>query len=251
MSEVHIFATEAELSDTAARLVLAEAQNAVARHGRCLIALSGGGTPIGMFQQLSQSPYADRMPWTQTHVFWGDERLVPPDDSGSNYGQADQLLLRHVPIPPANIHRVKGELDEATAVADYTAQLQQLAEPGRAWPHFDLAVMGLGSDGHTASLFPGPIPAAENSAPVLAVTADYDGRPAQRVTLTPLVFNDARHLLFLVTGEKKAAAVTAVLHDAYQPQTWPAQRVLLGNGRVTWLLDKAAAAQLPPSNTKT
>ncbi|HID28743.1 MAG TPA: hypothetical protein EYP19_01925, partial [Desulfobacterales bacterium] len=123
------------------------------------------------------------------------------------------------------------------------AQLRQLAEPNRAWPRFDLAVMGLGGDGHTASLFPGPIPAAELRDPVMAVTADYDGRPAQRITLTPLVFNDARHVLFLVMGENKAEAVTAVLRGPHQPEKWPAQRIESGNGRLVWFLDEAAASK--------
>jgi 6-phosphogluconolactonase len=243
--DVRIFKTPSELSQAAARLVVATAQGAVAVNGRFLIALSGGSTPTVLFRLLSQSPNAERMPWAQTVVFWGDERLVPPADPGSNYGQAADILLHHVPIPAANIHRVKGEEDAATAVADYTNQLQQLAEPDRDWPRFDLAIMGLGSDGHTASLFPGPIPAAENHDPVMAVTADYDGRPAQRVTLTPLVFNDARHILFLATGEKKAEAVTAVINGPQHLKQWPAQRIVPHDGQVTWLLDEAAAQLLP------
>ena len=243
MIDFQIFKDKDALSEAAARLVVDTGREAVAKNGRFLIALSGGGTPSGMFRLLAQPPFSEQMPWAQTHIFWGDERLVPPADPGSNYGQAARLLLNHVPIPAANIHRVKGEDDSAAAVHDYTAQLRQLAEPGRAWPHFDLAVMGLGSDGHTASLFPGPIPAAETQNPVMAVTADYDGRPAHRVTLTPLVFNDARHVLFLVMGKSKAEAVTAVLHAPYQPEKWPAQRIKPGNGRLLWFLDEAAASK--------
>ncbi len=244
MTDIRIFKTKSELSQAAVRLVIAVAQSAVALNGRFLIALSGGGTPVGLFRLLSQPPHKKRMPWEQTHVFWGDERLVSPDDPGSNYGQAADILLRHVPIPAANIHRVLGEADAVTAVADYTAQLRQLAEPGRTWPHFDLAIMGLGSDGHTASLFPGPIPTAETTDPVIAVTADYDGRPAHRITLTPLVFNDARHLLFMLTGANKADAVNAVTRGPLQLETWPAQRICPHDGQITWLLDEAAAAKL-------
>ncbi len=243
MVDVRVFNNSSEISQAAARLVVGFAQDAVALHGRFLIALSGGSTPAGLFRLLSQPSFNERIPWTETHVFWGDERLVPPDDPGSNYGQAADLLLRHVPIPAANIHRVLGETDAATAVADYTAQLNEIAEPGRAWPRFDLAIMGLGSDGHTASLFPGPIPPAESREPVMAVTADYDGRPAHRVTLTPLVFNEARHIMFMVTGANKAKAVKAVLRDSLQSETWPAQRICAHDGQITWLLDKAAAAE--------
>ena len=244
MTDIRVFKTESELSQATARLVVAAAQGAVALNGRFLIALSGGSTPAGMFRLLSQPSHSDRMPWVQTHVFWGDERLVPPDDPGSNYGQAADILLRHVPIPAANIHRVLGEADAATAVTDYTAQLRQLAEPGRTWPRFDLAIMGLGSDGHTASLFPGPIPTAEINAPVMAVTANYDGRPAHRITLTPIVFNDARHILFMLTGANKADAVNAVIRGPLQLETWPAQRICPHDGQITWLLDEAAAARL-------
>jgi 6-phosphogluconolactonase len=232
------------MSQAAARLVVAIAQGAVAIHGRFLIALSGGGTPAGLFRLLSQPPFLKRLPWAETHVFWGDERLVPPDDPGSNYGQANELLLRHVPIPPANVHRVLGEADADTAVADYTAQLQQIAQPGHAWPRFDLAIMGLGSDGHTASLFPGPVPPAESRNPVMAVTADYNGRPAHRITLTPLVFNDAHHIIFMAIGANKAKAVKAVLQGTPEIETWPAQRISAQDGKITWLLDKAAAADL-------
>jgi 6-phosphogluconolactonase len=148
-----------------------------------------------------------------------------------------------VPIPAENIHRAKGELAAETAVTDYTQQLQQFARP-----QLDLALMGLGDDGHTASLFPGAIPAAETSQPVMAVTADYNGRPAQRITLTPLVFNAARHILFLVTGEKKAAAVAAVLNHQDTPEKWPAQRIQPANGTITWLVDAAAAEKIKPQD---
>lgn len=244
MIDIRIFKTELELSQAAARLFVAAAQGAVALNGRFLIALSGGSTPNGMFRLLSQSPHTERMPWAQTHVFWGDERLVPPDDPGSNFGQAADILLNHVPIPAANIHRVLGELDAETAVTNYTNQLHHLAEPERAWPRFDLAIMGLGSDGHTASLFPGPIPAAEMTDPVMAVTANYDGRPAHRVTLTPLVFNDAHHVLFMLTGANKAIAINAVVRGPQQLEKWPAQRICPHDGQITWLLDEAAAPQL-------
>ncbi|MCB9420837.1 MAG: 6-phosphogluconolactonase [Ardenticatenaceae bacterium] len=244
MTDIRVFKTKSELSQAAARLVVAAAQGAVAVNDCFLIALSGGGTPVDMFRLLSLSPHKERMPWEKTHIFWGDERLVPPDDSGSNYGQAADILLRHVPIPAANIHRVLGETDAVTAVADYTAQLKQLAQPGHAWPRFDLVIMGMGSDGHTASLFPGPISADETQNPVMAVTADYDGRPAHRVTLTPMVFNDAHHILFMLTGENKANAVRAVTRGPLQPGRWPAQRICPHNGQITWLMDKAAASRL-------
>lgn len=235
---LHVFRDAAALSEAAALLFVREAETAVSHHNRFLVALSGGTTPAAMFRLLAVPPLAQQVDWSRVHLFWGDERLVPPADPGSNYGQAHELLLRHVPIPPENIHRAKGELSPAAAVADYEAQLAALAENGRFFPRFDLAIMGLGSDGHTASLFPGPVRAAEQTKPVMAVTAVYEDRPAHRLTLTPLLFNDAHHVLFLVAGQSKAAAVTAVLHGPPAPETWPAQRIQPTDGVVSWYLDQ-------------
>ena len=242
-AQVRVFADLEELSRAAAEEFMVLAQAAVAANGRFLVALSGGGTPRRLFSLLGQAPFAGNIPWAQMHALWGDERLVPPDEEGSNYKQATDHLLKNVPIPAPQIHRVKGELEAAAAVADYKRQLQSLAEPGRAWPRLDLAIMGLGSDGHTASLFPGPISPEELSQPVMAVTAEYDGRPAQRISLTPLVFNDARHVLFLVSGAEKAEAFTAVLNQAGSPEQWPAQRIQPHSGRVLWFVDEAAAGR--------
>ncbi|MEZ4515055.1 MAG: 6-phosphogluconolactonase [Chloroflexota bacterium] len=241
-AQVQIFADAAALSEAAAALFVTEAQTAVSNHQRFLVTLSGGTTPAAMFRLLATPPLANQVPWPHVHLFWGDERLVPPDDPGSNYGQAHELLLRHVPIPPQNIHRAKGELSPAAAVADYKAQLAAMAENGRFFPRFDLAIMGLGSDGHTASLFPGPIREEEQTEAVMAVTAVYEDRPAHRLTLTPLLFNDAHHVLFLVAGKSKAAAVTAVLHDPHAPETWPAQRIQPTDGIVSWYLDQPVAS---------
>jgi len=143
-----------------------------------------------------------------------------------------------VPIPPAQIHRALGEADVTTAVVDYATQLAQFSPP---WPRFDLILLGMGHDGHTASLFPGPIPPPELTEPVMAVTAHYDGRPAQRITFTPRLINDAHHILFLVTGANKAPALHAVLSGEHNPEQWPAQRIQPQDGRVSWLVDTAAA----------
>jgi 6-phosphogluconolactonase len=242
-AQVRFFADIEEMSLAAAKQFMLWAQAAVAANGRFLVALSGGSTPRRLFSLLSQPPFADSIPWAQTHVLWGDERLVSPDDAGSNYKQAYDLLLQHVPIPAAQSHRAQGELDPAAAVRDYGRQLQALAEPGRAWPRLDLAIMGMGSDGHTASLFPGPIPPEETTQPVMAVTADYDGRPAQRLSLTPLVFNDAHHILFLVSGAEKAEALTAVLNHTDTPEQWPAQRIQPHEGQIMWFVAEITLSQ--------
>lgn len=237
------FADAAPLNQAAARLLTTLAQAAVAEHGRFSIALSGGSTPTGVYKLWAQPPFRDAMPWPQTHLFWGDERLVPPDDAGSNYRQVADLLLPQVPIPPQNVHRAKGELAMATAVADYTQQLQEFAGE-TAVPVLDVVLLGLGSDGHTASLFPGsPVNPAEW---VVGVTANYDGRPAQRLSLTPALINQARHVVFLVTGASKADILAKVLDGPHQPDQLPAQRIQPSHGTLTWLLDTAVAQNINP-----
>jgi 6-phosphogluconolactonase len=240
---IQIFPNLEELSRAAAHLFVRLAKEAVLERGRFLATLSGGGTPQTLYRLLSQPPFAEQMPWARTHLFWGDERLVPPEHPESSHGMTARLLLNHVPIPPENVHRALGEVGGDTAVADYITQLAQL-NPPNPWPLFDLVLLGMGHDGHTASLFPGPITLAEQTEPVIAVTADYEGRPAQRLSFTPLVINDARHILFLATGAKKAAALHAVLEGLADPQTWPAQRIQPHNGTIIWLVDEAAARQL-------
>lgn len=246
--DIRIFPDGETLSHEAVHLIIQIAQQAVTENGRFSIALCGGGTPQRLFQLLGQSPHKEQMPWENTYLFWGDERLVSPDDTGSNYGQAHAIFIGKVPIPSENIHRAHGELDSDTAVTDYKTQLKNFAQDGD-WPQFDVVLLGLGSDGHTASLFPGNITPAEQTESVISITANYDGRPAQRLSLTPQVFNDAAHIIFLVTGKKKAETVTAVINGPRNPEHLPAQRIQPQNGRLIWFLDKAAASKLD-SNTK-
>lgn len=237
------FLDNEQLSHYAAEQVVTAAQRSLANHGRFMIALSGGGTPQPLYQLLAQSPYAEQIAWDKTFVFWADERCVPPNDEGSNYRLAAETFLNHVSIPAENIIRVKGELEPQAAADDYVNQLARFGSPERPWPILDIAIMGMGSDGHTASLFPGsPL---EMPAPAVAVTADYDGRPANRVSLTPQVFNDARLLVFLVTGVNKANTLAAVLDGPHQPDQYPVQRIQPTNGQILWLTDEAAAQQLP------
>jgi 6-phosphogluconolactonase len=216
----------------------------VRARGRASFVLAGGETPLDLYRQMV-SPLND-VPWENVHVFWGDERLVPPDAPGSNYRAAWESLLSQAPIPAENVHRIKGEISAEAAVADYTTQLRDWAaahDPGapNPWPRFDMVLLGLGEDGHTASLFPGSPVAAD--APVIAVTAQYRGRPAGRVTLTPLVFNDAARVIFLATGASKADAVYNTFH-VDDPVRCPAQRIRPAAGEVVWFLDRAAAAGL-------
>jgi 6-phosphogluconolactonase len=238
---LHIYDDGAAFNKAAVGLLTNLAQEAVAQHGRFSLALCGGGTPTGVYKLLAERPFCNEMPWPQTHLFWGDERLVPPDDPGSNYGQVAELLLSKVPVPPENVHRACGELDMETAVADYITQLRTFAN-GQEPPVLDVVLLGMGSDGHTASLFPGsPVQQPEW---VIGVEADYDGRPVQRLTLTPKVINCARHVIFLVTGGSKAETLQKVLYGTHQPVKLPAQRIQPSDGTLTWLTDTAAAHQL-------
>jgi 6-phosphogluconolactonase len=241
---VKIFSTISDMSLTAAELFSELINQASSKQHSVHIALSGGSTPVALFQLLAQTPYKEAIPWHKLHFYWADERCVPPEDAESNYGQAWQNLLSKVPVSQQNIHRVLGELEPKAAALDYVLQLKQNATGALAWPVLDCVLLGMGADGHTASLFPGQVNLAESTSPAIAVTADYMGRPANRVTLTPLVFNSARHVLFLVTGENKARTLSEVLYGADDPLHLPAQRIRPVNGDVTWLVDQAAASLL-------
>ena len=229
------------LASEAAEAFAAAALNAAATRGRFLAVLAGGSTPQAMFSLLATPPYAAKIPWQSTYLFWGDERLVPAGDPGSNYYHAKRLLLDHVPIPQSQLFPVRGELPATDALEDYEHKLRILASSGCDWPRFDLALMGLGADGHTASLFPQSPAITESKRAVVAVRAEYNNRPAQRITLTPPLFNDARQVLFLVAGTDKAAALKAVLSGQDGAQTWPAQIIQPHSGNLTWLVDVDAA----------
>lgn len=240
--ELRIFKEYEALSNAAAETFARAGANAVETRDRFLVALSGGGTPAGLYRLLASEPYRDQIDWAKTFFFWGDERCVPPDDEGSNYHQANELFLSHVPIPGENILRVKGELIPYEAASDYANILKEFAPPDSDWPRFDLILLGMGEDGHTASLFPGS--EVDPASPTLAVTADYQGRPANRVTLTPRVINSAREVMFLATGEKKAVTLSRVLNDISMESQYPAQRIHPKDGRLIWLVDEGAASNL-------
>lgn len=239
--QVIVLRSAAELGRYAAAELVRLAQTAVAERGRFVLALSGGATPQGLYERLAQPPHAADMPWGQTHVFWVDERHADPDAPGSNYHQVWEALLRHVPIPVENVWRIRGELPPAIAAVDYAAQLRRFA-PETGLPAFDLVLLGMGIDGHTGSLFPDSPLVADR--PTQAVTADDDGRPTQRVTLTPLAINAARHIWVLVTGAAKAEMVYTVLVGEPSPLRYPIVRIRPRHGETVWLLDEPAAALL-------
>jgi len=240
--DLRIFKDTESLSRHAAEIFAERAAQSITAHDRFLVALNGGGTPTRLFQLLA-TEYRDNVDWTKIHIFWGDERCVPPNDPGSSYGQARDLLLSHVPIPESNIHRIQGDLEPAEASKDYALTLSRFASPPLEFPRFDLVYLGMGEDGHTASLFPGsPVDVTEATLPV---TAHYQDRPANRVTLTQLVFNQAHMVAFMATGDKKAVTLAEVLSDRYNPELYPAQRIDPKNGALIWLVDEDAAGKLP------
>jgi len=248
--DIRIFKDSEKLSQHAANIFTAQAAQAINERKRFLVVLNGGSTPTRLFQLLA-TEYREKIEWAKVHIFWGDERCVPPDDAGSSYGQTRDVLLSHIPIPDSNIHRIQTDpsagsgrrLEPAEASRDYSLTLRGFASPLLNVPRFDLVYLGMGEDGHTASLFPGsPVDVTELTLPV---TAYYQDRPANRVTMTQLVFNQARMIVFMATGEKKAVTLAEVLSDRYNPELLPVQRIDPKNGELIWLVDEDAAGKLP------
>lgn len=236
----------AALARRAAQYFVEMAGEAVEAQGRARIAISGGATPRAAFELLADAgqPWRWRMPWKHIDLYWVDERCVPPDDAGSNYRMTREALLDQAPLTPAQIHRIEGELEPQAAAARYEFELQRSfrLEKG-ASPCFDLVALGMGGDGHTASLFPRTAALHETSR---LATANYaPQRDAWRVTLTWPVLNRARSLFFLVCGQEKASVLREVLTGPLDPERLPAQLIWPSSGILTLILDKAAAALLP------
>jgi 6-phosphogluconolactonase len=244
MTAVRVFPDPHALADAAARHIAESAQAAIDARGRFSIALSGGSTPRDLHARLASPPLVDQIDWSRVHVFFGDERCVPPDDEGSNFRMADETLLSKVPIPKQHIHRMRGELPPAEAAEDYARQLREFF--GNEPPRLDLILLGMGDNGHTASLFPGLTAVHEQHRWVVAEYVEEVGM--WRITLTPVVLNLAREVLFLVAGAAKAHMLRQVLEGPHQPDERPAQIVRPVPGDVIWLVDAAAAAELstPP-----
>jgi len=222
------------------------AQEASAARGRFAVALSGGETPLALYKLLARQQFQQKIPWRRAQLYWGDERCVPPGDPQSNYGMAHDAFIRHVPIAPENVHRMRGEDLPEEAAHEYDADLRRLADQMRPRvdvPVFDLVLLGLGGDGHTASLFPHSDALAVEEQFCVATTAP-DGSP--RLTITAPVINAARRVWFLVSGAAKAGMVAEVLEGLKVPTAVPAQGVAPAHGSLTWFLDEAAAADLSP-----
>lgn len=238
MSEIQRFANPDELALGAARFFVEQAQQAIAERGRFYVALSGGSTPKAMHQIISEQ-FTESIDWSEVFIFWGDERSVPPDSDESNFKMAKETLLNHVAIPERNVFRIHAEMVSETAAAEYENQLKGVFT-NMQWPRFDLIFLGLGSDGHTASLFPHTAALSETDH---WVTANFvDTLDTWRITLTAPVINAASNVVFLVAGESKANVLREVINGPYQPDVYPSQIIAPENGNLYWFVDETAAA---------
>ncbi|MBO0724275.1 MAG: 6-phosphogluconolactonase [Blastocatellia bacterium] len=239
--EILIYSGAAELAHEAARRFAELAETFTKDGGRGAVALSGGSTPKAMFQILAENPFADRLPWRSIYFFWGDERCVPPDHTDSNYRMADETLLSKTPIPRENVFRIPAEdEDHDRAAASYSATLRTFFADER--PNFDLVFLGMGADGHTASLFPGTAALHVNDR--IAVANYVEKFQAWRITLTADTINRARNIIFLVAGADKAPALKEVIEGPRNPEQYPSQLIEPPHGKLLWMVDEAAAKLL-------
>jgi len=242
-----VYPTAGALARAMAEQILDAAQIAVAARGIARIAISGGNTPRRTFELLADpgEPFASAIPWDKLDLFWVDERCVPPDDKDSNYRMTREALLEKVAIDPARVFRIEGELEPEEAAARYESAIRnRFRLEGAQLPTFDLVALGMGPDGHTASLFPHTDGLHELSR--IAIANHVPQKETWRVTLTSPVINQGRKVIFLIGGADKAEVLSEVLSSKYDPETWPSQLIRPGTGQLLLLLDTAAAAKLPP-----
>ena len=232
---IHIFETSQELASTAAETFIKQAKGATEEFGRFTVALAGGSTPKRAYEILA-TQHHDTLDWNKVHAFFGDERIVPPDHEDSNYRMAQDTLLSHVPI--GSVHRMRGELDPSEAAALYEKDLEVFFGGP---PRFDLVLLGIGEDGHTASLFPGT--PALDVRDRWAVENPVEKLGTSRITLTVPAINAATRVVFLVAGEGKAKALKEILEVDAETRDCPA-KLIRPVGKLTWMSDAAAASSL-------
>jgi 6-phosphogluconolactonase len=236
--QIRVFTDPDAVAQAAAEIVAEAAEGAIAERGSFSISLAGGSTPKKLYELLAQVPHRSRIDWPRVHVFFGDERVVPPDHKDSNYRTAREALLSKVPIPGDNVYRMRGEIDPRQAAKEYGLMLKEKFGDGAP----DVTLLGMGADGHTLSLFPGTGAVKEREHRVVANYADNSttGR-SWRITMTAPFVNRSRQVLFLVTGADKAKTVSEVLEGPSDPDHLPAQLIAPTAGELIWLLDAAAA----------
>lgn len=224
-----------QLAKMAAGRIVEAAEGAIGKTGRFSLVLSGGSTPKALYELLAEAPYKDQVEWDKVHIFFGDERCVAPDHADSNYRMANEAMLSKLPIPPAQVHRMRGEIAPVDAAAEYDALLRSFF----AIDGPDVVLLGLGDDAHTASLFPHT--AALSADDKLCVSNWVEKLKATRLTMTASFLNRAHEVIFLVAGATKADAVRQVLEGESDPDRLPAQRIKPSDGQLIWLLDVQAA----------
>jgi 6-phosphogluconolactonase len=239
-NRIQIFQTSKELAIAAGWFIIEVAKSAVEARGRFVISLSGGHTPEQLYTLLSKPPFSDQIPWNKTFVFWGDERCVPIDDNDNNAHIA-RIQLLHIVIPADHIYPIPVNLQSAIAASEYESTIKNFfkEEP----PRFDLILLGLGINGHTASLFPWNDVVPDNTRLVKEVYVVE--QKMFRITMTAPLINHAYNIIFLVSGDDKAEILNTVLTTSYQPDKYPAQLIKPVNGNLYWYVDSHAAALLP------
>ena len=237
--ELRVYETPEALAAALADLFVEDARAAIEARGAFFVSLAGGRTPQAAYSLLAVSERRDVIDWPRVFIYFGDERCVPPESDESNYKMAFESFLSKVPIPPRNLHRMHGEDEPARAARAYA---QVLVETMGELPRFDLMLLGMGEDGHTASLFPGADPRAEEDQLVRAFFVEQF--ETHRLTITPLVINNSRHVTIAVEGAAKAPTLHAVREGPYDPVTYPVQIASPRDSDLTWLVDKAAASML-------
>ncbi len=237
--EIKIYKNPHDLADALAADFKFSVDRATKSEQNYYVALSGGSTPFLFFERLASASYRENISWQHVHFFWGDERCVPPDHPDSNYGMTKKKLLDHITIPGANIHRIAGENDPVTEAMRYAKEIKNVTgQQHRALPQFDWILLGLGTDGHTASLFPGPDVTGDRKNNCVVTTHPETGQ--KRISLSLPVINHTKRVSFLVTGAIKASLIAKILTGAEESQSLPASLVEPVNGILEWYLDQAA-----------
>lgn len=239
--EVIVCHNQEEIFNKSADMFVALAIEAIAAKGQFTVALSGGSTPKGMYALLASDEYKNKVEWDKVHLFWGDERSVPPDNEQSNYRMANEAMISKLSIPKENVHRMEAELEDIESAAkSYETVLKQIFRVSDGeFPRFDLILLGMGDDGHTASLFPGTKALAEKK--LIVVVNWVEKFKTNRMTFTSPTINAAHNVVFMAAGANKVQPLKEVLVGERNPELYPSQLVQPLDGKLFWLIDEAAS----------
>jgi len=234
---INIYSSPQKVAEAFAQML----ESLINRDQKINIALSGGSTPKLLFDHLSEN-FADKWSWNNVHFFWGDERCVPPDDGESNFKMANDLLFKNIELPQENIHRIRGEDDPKEEAERYAEEISEQLSIVKGIPRFGLVILGMGSDGHTASIFPNQMELLSSEKICEVATHPESGQ--KRITITGQVINYAARVVFLVTGESKAKKVSEIIQQKENRKDYPAAHISPLNGTLDWYLDEAAAKRI-------